>query len=206
MAEGKITITILSESGDGRGKGGGGSSKKEKTPAELTLQSMQKLMHPLRSAGELAQETAIDILGGSGNAISAVGIGAKVVSDAATTAYSIAMMEYNRSFSLREDYIGQNRLNAFQTQIGTTKSLLSSIGSGALAGAAMGLTSGTPAGVLIGGLIGGVSSGIKTAINARAERDQKIEQYNMQLNATNARTQFNASRASLVNGGRGTEN
>lgn len=205
MAEGKITITILGEGGDGSGKGGGSSSKKEKTPAELISQTIQKLAHPLRSAGELAESSLIELLGGSGSVVAATAVTGKVLADAASTAYQITMMEHSRYFSLREDYIGQNKMSAFQSQMGTAKSLLSSIGSGAAAGATMGLASGNIAGVAVGAIVGGVSSAVKNIINARVARDQKIEQYNMQLNATNVQTQFMSSRASLVNGGKGTE-
>ena len=203
MANGEITITILGEGGAGDG-GGGTTNKKEKTPAELMREGLNKVLHPLRTAQEGAKDAVIDLLGGSGGATAAVGIGAKVLSDALSTAYSIAMMELNRYFTLTEDYLGQNKMNAIQTQIGTAKSMLSSVGSGAAIGAAIGTVAG-PGGVAVGAVIGAISSGVKTGILAKTERDQKVEQHNMQLKAINAQTNFMASRASLVNGGRGTE-
>ena len=203
MANGEITITILGEGGAGDG-GGGTTNKKEKTPAELMREGLNKVLHPLRTAQEGIKDAAIDLLGGSGGATAAVGIGAKVLSDALAMAYSIAMMEHNRYFTLTEDYLGQNKMNVIQTQIGTAKSMLSSIGSGAAAGMAAGMAGG-PVAMAIGTVIGAITSGAKAVITTKMQTDQKVEQHNMQLNAINAQTNFMASRASLVNGGRGTE-
>lgn len=203
MANGDVKITIIG-GGDGSGDGGG-RKKKEKTPAEMMFDSIKKLLHPVQTAKSVAEESAINVLGGNGKSAMVVGLGAKIVTDVAQEAYSIAVMEHNRYFTLREDYIGQNKMNAIQTQMGTAKSLLSSIVGGAIAGAAIGTSSANPLGVAVGAVVGGVTSGVKAGLNLRIQRDQKIEQYNMQLNATNAQTQFMASRASLVNGGRGTE-
>lgn len=205
MANGEIIITILSEGGSGTGDGGGEKKKKEKSPADLMREGLNKVLHPIQTSVEGLKDATIDFLGGSSGATAAVGIGAKVIGDALSTAYSIAMMEHNRYFTLTEDYLGQNKMNAIQTQIGTAKSMLSSIGSGAAAGAAAGAVTGNIGVMAVGAVIGAISSGVKTGIMTRAERDQKIEQHNMQLNAINAQTEFMASRASLVNGGRGTE-
>jgi len=204
MANGDIKISIIG-SGDGSEKKSGGRKKKEKTPAEMMYDTIKKLVHPVQTAKTAAEEDAINALGGTGKSAMFVGLGAKIVADVAQEAYSIAVMEHNRYFSLREDYIGQNKMNAIQTQMSMAKSLLSSITGGALAGAAIGMSSANPAGVAVGAVVGAVTSGVKAGLNLRIQRDQKIEQYNMQLNATNAQTQFMASRASLVNGGRGTE-
>lgn len=201
MANGEITITILGEGGAGDG---GATKKKEKTPADLMREGLNKVLHPLRTAQEAVKDAAIDLLGGSGGATAAVGIGAKVLSDALAMAYSIAMMEHNRYFTLTEDYLGQNKMNVIQTQIGTAKSMLSSIGSGAAAGMAAGMAGG-PVAMAIGTVIGAITSGAKAVITTKMQTDQKVEQHNMQLNAINAQTNFMASRASLVNGGRGTE-
>lgn len=201
MANGEITITILGEGGAGDG---GAKGKKEKTPADLMREGLNKVLHPLRTAQEAVKDAAIDLLGGSGGATAAVGIGAKVLSDALAMAYSIAMMEHNRYFTLTEDYLGQNKMNVIQTQIGTAKSMLSSIGSGAAAGMAAGMAGG-PVAMAIGTVIGAITSGAKAVITTKMQTDQKVEQHNMQLNAINAQTNFMASRASLVNGGRGTE-
>ena len=203
MANGSIKITILG-SGDGSGTGGQ-QKKKEKTSGDIMMDNLKKIMHPTKTITEGVEQSLIEALGGSEGAVMAVGLGEKLVSDVASVAFSIAMMEHNRYFTLREDYIGQNKMSMFQTQMNASKSLLSSIMGGALAGAAKGLATGNPLAIATGAVFGGVSSGIKTGIDMRIQRDQKIEQYNMQLNATNAQTQFMASRASLINGGRGTE-
>lgn len=201
MANGEITITILGEGGAGDG---GTTGKKEKTPADLMREGLNKVLHPLRTAQEGVKDAVIDLFGGGSGATAAVGIGAKVLSDALAMAYSIAMMEHNRYFTLTEDYLGQNKMNVIQTQIGTAKSMLSSIGSGAAAGMAAGMAGG-PVAMAIGTVIGAITSGAKAVITTKMQTDQKVEQHNMQLNAINAQTNFMASRASLVNGGRGTE-
>lgn len=207
MAEGKITITIIGS--DGGGGGGGDDSsvkkKKEKKPADIMQETLNKILHPIKSAESAMKDSVVDFLGGSNAAIAAVGLGTKVLGDALSTAYSIAIMEHNRYFALTEDYMGQNKMNIIQSQIGAAKTIMSSIGSGAAQGALIGSVAG-PIGAAVGAVIGMISNGIKTGINMRVERDQKIEQYNMQLNAINVQTEFMASRASLVNGGRGTEN
>lgn len=200
MAEGKITITILGEGGKGKDKE---IEDKTPDPGKSVYSTLNKILHPLKTVEGAINTNVIQPMGKG--AVAAVGIGAKVVSDALSTAYSLAMSEHNRYFTLTEDYLAQNKMNAIQTSINTTKSFLSSAASGAMAGAAAGLAGG-PAGVVIGALIGGATSIVKTGIEAENAKNAKIEQYNMQLNATNAQTNFMASRASLVNGGRGTEN
>ena len=201
MANGEITITILGEGGAGDG---GATGNKEKTPADLMREGLNKVLHPLRTAQEELKDAAIDLLGGSGGATAAVGIGAKVLSDALAMAYSIAMMEHNRYFTLTEDYLGQNKMNVIQTQIGTAKSMLSSIGSGAAAGMAAGMAGG-PVAMAIGTVIGAITSGAKAVITTKMQTDQKVEQHNMQLNAINAQTNLMASRESIVKVGRGKE-
>lgn len=193
MAEGKITITILGEGGGE--KSSGGSSVAEKTPNNILKEALQKVMHPLGAAEDFAKDT-INELWGSG-AIAKLAVGTKAVLDVANTTYSLALMEHGRYFSLTENYIGQNKMNQFQTQMSAAKTLFTSVGGGAIAGSAFGP---------IGAAIGAVGGGVKTIITTAIERDKKIEQYNMQLNAINAQMEFMSSRASLINGGRGTEN
>jgi hypothetical protein len=103
----------------------------------------------------------------------------------------------NRHFSLKENYLAQNKMNMFNEQMGALKSTTSTIGSSIVMGAM--------AGGIPGAVIGGAYGVVKSAIDIDVQKGQKIEQYNMQLNATNAQTQFSASRAALVNGSRGTE-
>lgn len=202
--DGKITITILgggegSSSGGSSGSGGGG---KEKSPAKLMMERIKKLLHPIQTVeGEIQNFLNDNLTGGQ---LAAVGIAAKVLKEAASTAYSVCLMEHNRYFSLKEDYIAQNKMNVLQTQISTGKSILSSIASGAFSGMAAGLAGG-PVGVAVGAIVGSIASTANTVFKMDTAKKQKIEQYNMQLNAVNAQTQFSASRASLVNGGRGTE-
>lgn len=205
MAEGKITITILGEGGGTKSSGSSSGGEKEKSPAQIAMDTLRKVMHPIQTGESALQDGLRSLMGDSGEAVAAVGVGSKVLSDAVSTAYSVAMMEHNRYFSLREDYISQNKMNMFQTQMSTAKSILTSFSSGVLTGAAAGAAGGI-GGVVVGAAVGGVSSLINTGVRLEAQKKQKIEQYNMQLNAINAQTEFMSSRASLINGGRGTEN
>ena len=203
MANGSIKITIL---GSGDGSDSTPKTKKEKSPSDNMLDSVKKLAHPLQSAEDAALDK-IKAMSGShaGGVLAGIGIGAKVLGDAASTLINIATVETNRYFSLREDYISQNKLNNFQKSLNTGKSLLGSLGSGAVSGAMAGLAGG-PVGVAIGAVAGGITSLVKTVVGLETQKLQQVEQYNTQLNATNAQTQFMATRASLVNGGRSTEN
>lgn len=204
MAEGKITITILSE-GSGTGDGKDKLESKEKDSGSIVLDALNAIVHPLKTAGTAIKEDLTEALGEGAGVSAAIGMGTKLAMDALSTAYSIAMMEHNRYFTLTEDYLAQNKMNMIQTQISNTKSMLSSIGGKALSYGTIGFATAGPVGAVVGAAIGAVVGGVKSGISLATERDQKIEQYNMQLNATNAQTSFMASRASLVNGGRGTE-
>lgn len=205
MANGSIKITILG-SGNGSGEGEQIKKKKEKSPADKMLDSVKELAHPLQSAEDKIMDDIKSLAGThAGGVLAGIGIGAKVLEDAASTLINIATVETNRYFSLREDYISQNMLNNFQKSLNTGKSLLSSLGAGAVSGAMAGMAGG-PVGVAIGAIVGGGTSLAKTIVNLETTKLQQVEQYNMQLNATNAQTQFMATRASLVNGGRSTEN
>lgn len=197
MAEGKITITIL-DGGDGKKEE---KEKKEKTPAQLQYEKLQKLAHPLKTANSELEKSIT--LGGKGLAMAgwAGMIGKEVLSNAAY----YAKMELNRYFTLKEDYMGQNTMSALQAYTDTTKSIMSSIGSTALQYASIGIATGNVAGVVGGAILGAVVGGVTSVAKARTETAQNIEQTNMQMNATNMQTQFSASRAGLVNGGRGTE-
>lgn len=199
MASGNITIRILGGTSDG-GNGDGGGGEREKSPGQITYDSLRKLMHPLKTVGG----EAMDLFSGSSASIAALGITGMVLKNATSTMYSFAMMEHNRYFTLREDYLAQNKMTQIQTQLNTAKNIGGSVISGALSGGAAGMAAG-PVGVAVGATLGIISSTATTLTKMQSEKAQKIEQYNMQLNATNAQMNFAASRASLVNGGRGTE-
>lgn len=192
MTNGDITITILGGSGVGDGSGGA-KKKKEKSPADLMRETVRKILNPTKTA----QEGIINLFGGDDATNNAINFGKSIIKNALTTAYDIAMMEHNRYFTLTEDYIAQNRMNSLNAQISTALPMVTSVVSGVKVG--------LEAGGVPGAIIGAISGGLITGIKLRTEHDKKIEQHNMQLNAVNAQTEFMASRASLVNGGRGTE-
>lgn len=192
MVNGDITITILGKSSTGDSSDGT-KKKKEKSAADLMRETVRKILNPTKTA----QEGIINLFGGEDATNNAINFGKSIVKNALTTAYDIAMTEHNRYFTLTEDYIAQNRMNSLTAQLGTATSMIGS----AIAGAMAGLDAGGIPGAIIGATVGVAITGTKL----RVEHDKKIEQHNMQLNAVNAQTEFMASRASLVNGGRGTE-
>ena len=203
MANGDVKITIIG-GGDGSGDGGG-RKKKEKTPEQIARSKLQKVLHPVQTAKE-ELESRVEARFGekAGGIIGTIGIMAKLIGDAASMTYQVTIMEANRYFSLKEDYISQNKINMIQSQLSSAKSLagsiLSSAGSYGFLGA-----SGGPVGAAVGAVIGGAVGAVKGIINIGTQNLQKQEQYNMQLNAITAQTQFSASRANLINGGKGTE-
>ena len=189
MASGEITITIL-------GQGGASSSKeREKTPSEIEQSKTEKLQNPLSSDGDIGVSTIAGTFG------KVVGL---IVYDEAQFLKTYALSEVNRYFSLTDDYISQNKLNELKTRINRFKTTNSAAVSGALKGAVAARRLG-PVGQAIGAVIGAASGVRRSGLEARVERNVRKEQYDMQLNATNIQTNFMASRASLVNGGRGTE-
>lgn len=206
MANGDIKITIIG-SGDGSGSGesGGGRKKKEKTPEQIARDKLHKILNPVQTTkNELKSEIEARFGEKAGGIIGTIGIASKLISDAASTAYKIVMMEHSRYFSLREDYISQNKMNMIQSQLSSAKSLASSIVGNASTYGLMGALGG-PVEAAVGAVIGGVVGATKSIINIETQNLQTQEQYNMQLNAISAETQFAASRANLINGGKGTE-
>lgn len=189
MASGEIKITIY-------GQGGKSSSKeKEKTPSEIEQSKTEKLQNALSSDGSISAGSAVSSL---------ISIGMILVNDNAQFMKNYALSEVNRYFSLTDDYISQNKANEIKTRISRFKTSLSSVAKGAAKGMAAGSALG-PLGQAFGIVIGAVSGLNRSVLEARIERNVKKEQYDIQLNATNIQTNFMASRASLVNGGRGTE-
>lgn len=190
MANGEITITILSENGD--------VEKKEKTPSEIGHSKTKKIQNPISPDDSDFHILSEDIAKGL------AGIGAMLLKDATEVATTYALSEVNRYFSLTGDYISQNKLNEIKTRIGRAQSTASALRRGAAKGAALGAVGG-PMLAALGIAIGAASEARKSLVEARIERNVRKEQYDIQLNATNIQTNFMASRASLVNGGRGTE-
>ena len=197
MAEGVIEI-IIGGAAETEGSGGGSVSK-EKSSEDIFSDKIQKLAHPINTAKGAARKGLEAVLGKAGTAGALYFAG-----HAASTAYRIAKMELNRSFSLKENYLAQNKITAFESEMGAIKGIASTMGSsiamGAMAGSSLG-----PVGTVIGAVFGTVYGVASSAINVQIQKEEAMERHNMQLNSTNAQTTFSASRAALVNGGRGTE-
>lgn len=198
MADGVIEIII---GGNGDGSSSDDSKKKEKKPEDIMVDAISKIAHPMKSA----QSEIKNILNSAGGAKAVVGLGAMhFVSNMSSTALRYAKMELNRSFSLKENYLAQNKVAAFESEMGAIKNIAGTIASNVGAGAALGAKGG-PVGVAIGAVFGAVYGTVTSVMNIQTQKAETMERHNMQLNATNAQTTFSASRASLVNGGRGTE-
>lgn len=196
MADGVIEIIIGGGDG-GSGSGDGNSTRKEraKNPHEAFANKLDSLLHPVKSGqSELMQKVRANM---KPENVAKVGAALYIVKDVASMLWRYGNMELNRSFALKENYMAQNKMNMFNEQMGTLKSSISTVGSSIVMGAM--------AGGIPGAIVGGAYGVVKAAVDIDIQKGQKIEQYNMQLNATNAQTQFSASRAALVNGSRGTE-
>lgn len=185
----KIEIEILGGTTSSGGQGEGGSKKTvtEPDPNEILARDLQKIFHPIKTWEYDLAEKSKYVYGGL-----------QLAKQAGSIIDSAIYMEHNRYFTLKEDYIGQARMNIVKGEISNATSILGAATSGAMAGATIG---GVP-GAVIGAIVGsGLSIG-----QMHIQKQQKIEQYQMQLNTANMETTFAESRASLINGGHGTEN
>lgn len=185
--ERKIVIEIVTKGGDSVGAPKENRTKKptakEEDPNKMLAQNLQAIFHPMDTwEGELSDKMQW---------------GLSLARQGFSLAYNTALMEANRSFSLKEDYISQNKMTMFSQSVDLTKNILGSTASGAIAGARVGGVWGAVIGAAIGG---GMS-----IFNAAKTAAQTRETYQLQLNATNKQTTIGERRASLVNGGKGTE-
>lgn len=99
-------------------------------------------------------------------------------------------LSLNRYYTLTEDYLGQTNYQNIRNIYGKVTGLAASIGGGAIIGGP------------IGAAIGAVSWGVNQYIQNKAN----LSGYYQDLNAANFNTDFNRTRAGLVNEGRGTDN
>lgn len=197
MADGVIEIIIGSGDGGGNNAGGGSIARKPraKNPHEAFANKLDSLLHPASSAQSELMKNIKEKWKPEHVAKATAAI--YLVKDVASTLLRYANMEHNRAFSLKENYIAQNKVNAFNEEMGALKGVVTNVGSSIVMGAM--------AGGIPGAIVGGAYGVVKAAIDVNVQKEQKLEQYNMQLNSTNAQTQFSARRAALVNGSRGTE-
>ena len=175
----KITIEIL---GDESSSSSDSQNKKEDTETKIGT-TINKIMHPIKSA-----ETAT--------------IGKTVILNQAYQQAKQMLtqtidLSLNRYYTLTEDYLGQTNYQHIRTAYGKVTGLASSIAGGAMTGGMAG-----PVGAVVGAVISATSWGINQSIQNKAN----LSGYYQDLNAANFNTQFNRTRAGLVNEGRGTEN
>ena len=176
----KIVIEILDgESGSGEKK-----ESKEKDANKEMAKTINKMIHPLRTA-ENATIGKVAILS----------YGLQQAKQITTQAFTFNI---DRKLSLTENYLAQNEYNNFKTTISKAKSLAGTVGSGAITGAQVGGVWGA----VIGAVIGTVAWGAGQYTENRAN----LSSYYQEINTTNYNSQFSRTRAGLVDGGRGTEN
>lgn len=176
----KITIEILNvENGNG-----GESEKSGNIGADDNVgKTINKIMHPIKYT-------------------ESVTIGKTVILN---QAYQHAKqmlsqtidLSLNRYYTLTEDYLGQTNYQHIRTAYGKVTGLASAIAGGAMAGSITG-----PGGAVVGAIISAASWGVNQYVQNKAN----LSNYYQDLNASNFNTEFNRTRAGLVNEGRGTEN
>ncbi len=182
--ERKIVVEILSGAGDTQ-VGGETDKTKKNDPKKILSKQLNTILHPIQSLEK-------EILGTNSQWI------LSMANQAISMVKSAVDYEHNRFFTLKEDYIGANTYANVKQGISNAASIFGSFGAGAISGA----VAAGPVGAIVGSLV----SGGFTIANKVVSKLQKQESYQMSLNSTNAQTSFGASRASLYDGGRGTEN
>lgn len=183
--ERKIVVEILSGSSDTQSNGSTGNGKSKNESGKILVKQLNTILHPIQSLEK-------EVLGSNSQWI------LSMANQAVSMVKNAVDYEHNRFFTLKEDYIGANTYANVKQGISTVTSIFGSFGAGAISGA---MATG-PVGAVIGSL---VSGGFAIA-NKIVSKMQSQESYQMALNSTNAQTSFGASRASLYDGGRGTEN
>lgn len=172
----KITIEILSSEGDS-------SQKKEQKPENDVKKAINKIMHPIKNSS-LGDKASFVIIN-------------QAFQQAKQMLVQGADYMFGRYYSLTEDYIGQTNYQNIKTAYSKVASGASSIIGGALTGASAG-----PAGAVIGAVIGAISWGF----GEYTQNQAILSNYYQDLNSANFNTQYNRTRAGLINEGRGTEN
>lgn len=187
----KITIEIVGVGGKGNGDGENGDGK-EQNPNQKLSALINKSIHPFQSLKSAGLNSLKDADNRAGFMVS-MGFVEQALGDVE----SILFYSNERYLNLSEDYLSQNTYNQVKAHYSITKKALSSIASGAARGAMVG----GGAGAIVGGLISAASFGVKQSL----EISKTMSQAYQQLNATNFNTQYNAKRAGLYDGSRGTE-
>lgn len=185
MAE--VIEYILRVKGLGGDDDEGGGGKKEESALTTGLEGLQKKMHPIRNALKHVKDE-------SSNVYFLKEIGSNVMQ--ATS--DVVDISVNRYFRMSEDYKGQNYLNNVKRNIGRAKSFSNSILMGAIGGSKV---AGAP-----GAIVGVAISGVSSLTSQIIQYQNSIASFKQSLNATRVQTAFQAERAGLYDGGRGTEN
>lgn len=172
----KITIEILSSEGDS-------SQTKEQKPENDVKKALNKIMHPLKNSSLSDKASFVVVVYALEQARKMLVQGADYM--------------FGRYYSLTEDYIGQTNYQNIKTAYGKVTGGVSSIFGGALVGSLAG-----PVGAVAGAVIGAFSWGV----GEHTQNQSILSNYYQDLNSTNLNTQYNRTRAGLINEGRGTEN
>ena len=117
----------------------------------------------------------------------------KAIKTIANSTVNVAEFSLNRYFTLSEDYMSQNIYNNVKHSIQKSVQLFSTAKNVAIMAAT-------------GNYVGAAVTAGAAIINEGMQYYQRMSGYYQALNATNYQTGFSATRAGLVDGGRGTEN
>ena len=109
----------------------------------------------------------------------------------------VAVYDINKFFNLRDDYIGEMRLNHIKTAWQKGQSLMGAMSAGATMGAA-----GGTAGAVLGALMGGTFWAVSELISSY----QRADTQRIALDNAKYQSAFQMTRLGLIDGGRGTEN
>lgn len=184
----KIVIEIRDGSG-GNGGSGGSKNKKKKGNKDID-ETSQKMLKALNFAFHPLDTLEDAVIGQMQSA-------KYIVDNLLDLGKNSLMFTLNRTYTLTEDYMGQNSLNNFMSGAGK----IGSLGASMIAGAKLGAVFG-PVGATVGAGIGTTFFIANEALTGA----QTLQGYYSSINAATYQTEFAMQRAGLINEGRGTEN
>lgn len=171
-----ITIEILNSNKSSSGSNGGGGIKEKKEETG----SLNDIFHPMNALTRKIDRTLF------GKTYFFTQAYNNIKNLAISTAENIQSRYYNMS----ENYMGENTFNNVKNNISKAGSFVSSVAAGAS----------------MGGYVGAAIGAITWVGGQHIAYNTKLSSYHSALNAYNMNTAFSNTRASLYDGGRGTEN
>lgn len=175
-----IKIHILKESNQNNNN----TKKTEKSENQEFASDLNQLLHPIKTM--------------ENKTVGKVALLSYAYNNAKELIQNMAQSTAQRYMGLTEDYISENAIKITKNVTNKFMSITGSI----VSGASVGAMAGGPAGAIAGASVGAVFG----AANFVIDRINTTASFYRSLNETNYNTQFSATRASLVDNGRGTEN